>query len=151
MAETAPPIECALLPVEGDTLLLPALAVLEVLGGERLRAAAAGAPDWLLGTLVWRERTIPVVSFFALAGGEPPAPLRRQRVAVLRLPDAGTQTGWVGLRCRGPAQRLSLVPGMLEAQPLEPGQSLRLARARLGALRCAVPDLDALRERIGAL
>jgi hypothetical protein len=49
MTEAPRTIECALLPVDGDTLLLPATALLEVVGGERLRRPSSEAPAWLLG------------------------------------------------------------------------------------------------------
>jgi hypothetical protein len=93
---------------------------------------------------------VPVLSFAELAGGDLPAPARRLRVAILRVPDGAAPGGRIGLRCRGYPQWLPLAPRVIGAEPLAPDQRLRLARARVGALRCAVPDLDGLLAQLRA-
>ena len=144
MTETSAGIEALLLTVDGELLLLPSAAWIEAVGAAHLTPPPAAAPVASLGTLDYRGSVLPVFSFADLAGGEARTVVGRMQIAILRVPDAERSAGLIGLRCFGAPHRLVLRAGMLQPQALVPGQRLRLARARLGALSCAIPDLEEL-------
>ncbi len=75
-------IRCLLLPLAGCRLLLPSVAVAEVLPAARVEPVAE-APQWLVGMVEWRFVSIPLLSFEVVSGHPPPQPGTCYRVAVL--------------------------------------------------------------------
>lgn len=75
-------------PLEGTNLLLPNVAVAEVINYQPVDVVE-NAPDWLLGGLRWRDQMLPVVSMERLCGIEPQQSGRGARISVLNsvLPD----------------------------------------------------------------
>ena len=61
MANTPEQIASLLIPMIGKPLLVPNVAVAEIVGWEQPEKAE-GSPDWLLGEVEWRGVTLPVVS-----------------------------------------------------------------------------------------
>jgi len=84
MSQSQANVRSLLLPVEEATLLLPSTVVAEIIPYSEPVAPDAGAPEWLLGTLLWRELRIPLVSVDAMLIGEPAPVGRRARIAVLK-------------------------------------------------------------------
>ena len=54
-------------PLREMNLLLPNVAVAEI-GSYRAPEARADMPEWFLGMVKWREKTIPVISLEAVCG-----------------------------------------------------------------------------------
>lgn len=79
--EAAAAIRSLLVPLDGQYMLVPNSAVAEILTYRETRPVP-GAPDWFVGMLSWRNQTIPVISFEAIAGGATPAVNPRTRIAV---------------------------------------------------------------------
>ncbi len=59
-----------LLPLSDRTLLLPNVAVAELIA-YRNPQVAAGVPQWYLGQVAWRDLRLPLLSFEAASSGEP--------------------------------------------------------------------------------
>lgn len=97
MAQNA--VRSLFVPMQQLTLLLPGTVVAEVVS-YREPEPAAGAPEWLLGTVYWREQTIPLVSLDAFMSGEPPAAGQRARIAVLKAISGRPEMPYFGLVTR---------------------------------------------------
>jgi len=65
--EVGDDVNCVVLPIGQIGLLVPSVCVAEVLPWRRIRELA-DSPDWLLGSLMWRGDSIPVVRFEVLNG-----------------------------------------------------------------------------------
>lgn len=76
------PVHALEIPNHALSLLMPSACMAEVVPYADL-AAVPQAPSWLFGVLGWRMRPVPVISYEALAGGDPVAPGPRSRVVVL--------------------------------------------------------------------
>lgn len=141
LRETPASLACLQLPLQGSTLLLPCVALAELIALPSLETLP-GMPPWLLGQIRWRERTLPLLSFEALGGGTPVAP---RRVAVLN-----TQGEVPGLACYALAlqgiPRACRVDAGLETHGA-PG-ALELAAVELGGERLGIPDLPALEQAL---
>ena len=70
------------LPLDNTNLLLPNVAVAEVLN-YRVPDTIEGGPDWLLGTLYWRDQALPVISIERLCGYSLPPNAQGSRIAVI--------------------------------------------------------------------
>ena len=70
MSDSASATEVAtlLIPVDGKTLLVPNVTVAEVMSYSKPQEVKKKSPEWFLGTLNWRNQSIPVLSFEGLNG-----------------------------------------------------------------------------------
>lgn len=85
MAENIATVRSLFVPVEHSVLLLPGTVVAEVVPfTEPAPPQESGAPEWYLGSVLWREQRIPLVSVDTLMTGEYTAPGSRARIAVLK-------------------------------------------------------------------
>ncbi|HNO60057.1 MAG TPA: chemotaxis protein CheW, partial [Plasticicumulans sp.] len=83
-------LRCLLIGFAGGRLLLPGSMVVEVLPhATPLRVAEV--PRWVLGSLLWRARTVPLLAIEPLVTGQPAAPGPRSRIVVLTTPSERVQ------------------------------------------------------------
>lgn len=77
------------LPLEGINLMLPNVAVAEVINYQPLDMVENG-PHWLLGVVRWRERELPVIALEGICGFGLPRQEESPRLSVLNsvLPDS---------------------------------------------------------------
>lgn len=70
-----------LIPIHGTLLLVPNVSVAEIVPMGRTETIE-GAPDWLLGNYLWRDLSVPLVSFEMINGGARPSTGHRSRIVV---------------------------------------------------------------------
>ncbi len=138
-----------LVPLDGDALLLPNAAVIEVRGIEGLRMRTE-PPGWLLGTVDWREHELPVLSLEGLFGRALPTRSRRSRLLVINSVGAGVNNGLLALLCQGyphltALNRSALQPLALQAN--DPDEFV-LARVRVANTQAIIPDLAAVEAKV---
>ncbi|MDQ2693937.1 MAG: chemotaxis protein CheW [Pseudomonadota bacterium] len=140
-----------LLPYRGGQALLPNSAIVEILPFATPLPVEGAAP-WVLGTLLWRARTIPLVCLERLMGQEPGAPGSRARIVVLnalgsnpRLPNYGFLTADAPRPLN--LERSAIVPDASHAPPV-PGV---LSRVRVNDQPAVIPDLDDIEGDLGRL
>lgn len=139
-------IYVVLMALEGDTLLLPNVAVAEVASRERVKAED-GAPAWFAGYLDWNNRRVPVVSFEMLNGAAPPSSRsRRERVAIINSLGAHLPSGVFGIITQGYPHLVTLNSTAVNPVALrETDRSdLVLSRVRISSQEALIPDLDAI-------
>jgi chemosensory pili system protein ChpC len=138
-----------LVPLEGDALLLPNAAVIEVRGIEGLRMRTE-PPGWLLGAVDWREHELPVLSLEGLLGRPLPARSRRSRLLVINSVATSVNNGLLALVCQGyphltALNRSALQPLALQAS--DPDEFV-LARVRVANTQAIIPDLEAIEAKV---
>lgn len=82
-------VRSLLLPLENTNLLVPNVAIAEVLNYQPLDLVEGG-PDWLLGRLRWRDQDLPVISIERLCGYSLPRGERGSRISILNSVNAET-------------------------------------------------------------
>jgi chemosensory pili system protein ChpC len=157
-------LDSLLIPLVGYSLLLPNVAVAEVVGIKEVDCEAiqpgSSVPNWLLGHLLWRGVRIPLVSW-PLANGEATddswSPTSRLAIINRTSPDAAWP--FYAIMTRGLPRLLRVEPEMLlpvKDIPLTAALSprwvqLQQERASRTVELCAVPNLAKLEQLLAAL
>lgn len=141
MAEQLPDhVYGVIVELEGDNLILPNSAVVEVLGQDALTAQSAG-PDWLLGEVVYELDKLPVISLEAFWGEAVPEMVKRSRVVVLKAPDHDDR---IAILVRSYPLIVTLNEVAVQVnEDAEPRDKV-LASVRVANRLALIPDLDAL-------
>ena len=99
MNNTAEAIRSLVIPVGGTQLVLPNAAVAEVIP-YMPADDVDNAPAWLLGTINWRDQTIPLLSFEVMAGFDRLVADTRSRIAVLNATSGHAKLRFFGIVTR---------------------------------------------------
>lgn len=139
-------VRTLIIPLAGRNLLLPNVAVAEVIPYLRPRTVE-GAPDWLLGAINWRGLTIPLISFDRLHGQAHADVMAQARIAVFNSVRADNTLGFYAVVAAGipqlkrvNADALQDVPGVMAAG--------LLAQVQVGDIQAVIPDLAALESAV---
>jgi chemosensory pili system protein ChpC len=138
-----------IIPLDGDALLLPNSAVIEVrsLEGMHMRTEP---PGWFLGRMSWREYDLPVVTLEGMMGRALPLRSRRSRLLVINSLGSSLNAGLLALVCQGYPHLTGLNRSALQAMPLEARDpdDLVLSRVRVANTLAIIPDLDAIEAKL---
>lgn len=138
-------IYAVLMALDGDTLLLPNSAVVEVISREAVRPAE-DVPPWMLGNYEINGRRVPVVSFEALNGGQRPQDARRSRVVILHSFGKHLEAHALGVLTQGYPHLVTLNRNAVRAAELRSTDrdDLVLSRVRIASQDAAIPDLETI-------
>jgi chemosensory pili system protein ChpC len=89
-----------LVPLSEDRLIVPRACVAEVVRFTKPNREE-GAHRWMLGSVNWNGRELPVVSFEGLLGKEVPAATGRTRIVVFYASTGQLKTGFFGVLTQG--------------------------------------------------
>lgn len=145
--EASSNLRCLLIAVQGGQVILPNSLVAEVLPfATPLRIEAA--PQWVVGAMLWRNLTTPLISLGQLIFRVAPDTDLNSRIIILNTLGSDSQLphfGLLGTSAPRPVNlqrsEISLDPDVAETDPREPGI---LSRARYQDQPVLVPDLDAI-------
>ena len=100
MTEADEELYSLLVPLADERLIVPRACVAEVV---RYTAPeqTEGSQNWMLGTVNWNGRALPVVAFEGAIGKDIPAPTGRTRVVVFYSASGKLKTGYFGLITQG--------------------------------------------------
>ncbi len=138
-------IYAVLIPIQGDTLLLPNTTVAEVLSADGLEAIGSGSR---VPTRDWNGKRLRVVSFEILNGGAAPTDSSRARIVVLH-PLAGVPTDTAcGILTQGYPHLLTLNRTALVKAPLRDTDTreIVLSRVKIANTEALIPNLQAIQE-----
>lgn len=138
-----------LVPLSDDRLILPRACVAEVV---RYSAPAQkpGSQNWMLGTINWNGRELPVIAFEGTIGKEVPAATGRTRVVVFYSSTGKIRTGYFGILTQGFPQLVRVNREVLKLDSTEgwPEDAPVLCRVKMINEYPLVPDLEALEGMI---
>jgi len=134
-----------LVPLWEDRLIVPRACVAEVV---RFSAPEQqeGAHDWMMGSITWNGRPLPVVSFEGTLGKNVPVATGRTRVVVFYASTGQLKTGYFGVLTQGFPQlvRVNRDVMKLEAKDGWPEDAPVLCRVRMINEFPMIPDLEKL-------
>ncbi|MBC3422487.1 MULTISPECIES: chemotaxis protein CheW [unclassified Pseudomonas] len=131
-----------LLPLGDRTLVLPNVAVAELIG-ERAFVCERHQPAWHMGWIDWRQQRLPLIGFEAACGGETPCGERARIVVLNALGDTGLR--YLAVLLQG-IPRSCKLDSQLNYVDVPLG-AMELAAVQVGDQVARVPDLAAL-ERL---
>ncbi|MBS1220472.1 MAG: cheW-like domain protein [Proteobacteria bacterium] len=145
--EASSNLRCLLIAVQGGQVILPNSLVAEVIPfATPLRIEAA--PQWVVGAMLWRNLTTPLISLGQLIFRVAPDTDLNSRIIILNTLGSDSQLphfGLLGTSAPRPVNlqrsEISLDPDVAETDPREPGI---LSRARYQDQPVLIPDLDAI-------
>jgi chemosensory pili system protein ChpC len=134
-----------LVPLWEDRLIVPRACVAEVV---RFSAPEQqeGAHDWMMGSITWNGRPLPVVSFEGTLGKSVPVATGRTRVVVFYASTGQLKTGYFGVLTQGFPQlvRVNRDVMKLDAKDGWPEEAPVLCRVRMINEFPMIPDLEKL-------
>jgi chemosensory pili system protein ChpC len=131
-----------LIPLSDRHLLLPNVAVAELIDYQDSIADPA-APQWYLGPINWRNRSLPLLSFEAACGSRARVG-GRARIVVLNALGGRPDLKFIGLLTQG-IPRSCKLDNQLSYVDV-PLSELELAAVQVGETVAKVPDLVALEQ-----
>jgi chemosensory pili system protein ChpC len=145
MSAAAEELYSLLVPLAEDRLIVPRACVAEVVRFSKAERQE-GAHDWMLGTINWNGRQLPVVSFEGAIGKEVPVATGRTRVVVFYASTGQLKTGYFGVLTQGFPQlvRVNRDVLKLEAKDGWPEDAPVLCRVRMINEFPMIPDLEKL-------
>lgn len=141
-------VRCLLIPIYGKSLLVPNVAVAEVIPGQT-PTPVGKAPGWLLGAIGWRGMTVPVISYEASRGDPMMPPDANSQLAIINTLNGSKAVPFYALVTQGiPRLRTVDQESLRESkQDLNVRQG-ELCHATLDGTTVVVPDLDVLENLI---
>ena len=145
MSAEADELYSLLVPLAEDRLIVPRACVVEVVRFSK-PDHEAGAHDWMLGTLNWNGRELPVVSFEGALGKEVPAITGRTRVVVFYANTGQLKTGFFGVLTQGFPQLVRVNKDVLKLHTADgwPDGAPVICRVKMINEFPLIPDLDKL-------
>ncbi len=140
-------VRSQLLPVKDSQLILPNVAVAEVTGYTQPEVVD-GKPEWYLGQLSWRSRTIPVVSFEVLNGQPMPDYQRRSRIAVLNAVHGHKGLEFYALVIQGIPHLVSADEGSISQSAAKAGAPAVRAHVEINGMPAIIPNLEAIEKQL---
>ena len=139
-----------LVPLSTTRLILPRACVAEVVSFTPASTAVNEAAPWLVGTMPWNGRDIPVISFEGACGLEFTPPSGRVRVVVVRCLGAELDAGHFALLTQGFPQLVRVNAAVLEPDPSAGWSETSpvICQLRMINQRPVIPDLERLEHRI---
>ncbi len=135
-----------LLPLSDRTLLLPNVAVAELIA-YRNPQVAAGLPQWYLGQVAWRDLRLPLLSFETASSGErQPVLGSSARVVVINALGGRPHVKFLALLVQGIPRSVRLDANL--AATAAPLAALELAAVDIGGETARIPDLAGLEEKL---
>ena len=134
-----------LVPLTEDRLIVPRACVAEVVRFSHPEHEE-GARKWLLGTVNWNGRQLPVVSFEGLLGKEVPVATGRTRIVVFYAGSGQLKTGFFGVLTQGFPQLVRVNRDVLSLHTKEgwPEEAPVLCRVKMINEFPLIPDLEQL-------
>lgn len=140
-----------LVPLADERLIVPRACVAEVVRYST-PTRKEGSKNWLLGTIAWNGRDLPVVAYEGAIGGEVPAPTGRTRVVVFYSTTGSVRPGFFGLLTQGFPQLVRVNEEVLKFNSTDgwPQGAPVLCRVKMINEFPLIPNLEALEEMLAA-
>ena len=140
-----------LVPLMDERLIVPRACVAEVVRYTP-PVQKDGSQNWMLGTISWNGRELPVVAFEGVIGKDIPAPTGRTRVVVFNGSTGVIRSGYFGVLTQGFPQlvrvneevlKLDSTDGWADGAPI-------LCKVKMINEFPLIPNLEALEKMIAA-
>lgn len=145
MSSEAEELYSLLIPLTEDRLIVPRACVAEVVRFSSPEKEA-GAHDWMLGSVTWNGRPLPVISFEGALGKDVPAITGRTRIVVFYASTGQLKTGYFGVLTQGFPQLVRVNKDVLQLHTTDgwPQDAPVLCRVKMINEFPLIPNLEKL-------
>ena len=140
-----------LIPLVEERLIVPRACVAEVVRYTP-PAHRDGQQNWMLGTVTWNGRELPIVAFEGTIGRDIPAPTGRTRVVVFHGSTGRVRSGFFGVLTQGFPQLVRVNEEVLKLDSTEgwPEEAPVLCRVKMINEFPLIPNLERLETMVAA-
>lgn len=144
-------VRSLLIPISGTMLVLPNTAVAEV-ADYQAPHRVNDAPNWLLGIMSWRGRSIPLLAFEHFVGLSAGAGGVHARAVICNTLNGNAHMPFVAVLAQGIPRLLELKADTVEPLDRREGDSMAVAaRVQFAGQDGVIPDLDVLERLLSQL
>ena len=143
-----------LIPLRESRILVPRMCVAEVIAfADTEKREDDAAPDWLLGSVDWNGRRVPVITLDdGEAEADPPTARKgsRSRIVIFHAIGGKLKSGYYGILTQGFPQLVRVNRDVLtidEGEPIPEGQPM-LCRVQMIHEFPLIPDLETIEQRL---
>ena len=149
MSDETQELYSLLVPLSEDRLIVPRACVVEVVRFSK-PDTEAGAHDWMLGTVNWNGRELPVASFEGALGKEVPVATGRTRIVVFYAITGHLKSGYFGVLTQGFPQLVRVNKDVLQLSETKgwPESAPVLCRVKMINEFPLIPDLERLENML---
>jgi len=145
VSSETPELYSLLVPLAEERLIVPRACVVEVVRFTKPEHEE-GAHSWMLGTVNWNGRQLPVISFEGVLGKDIPATTGRTRIVVFYASGGVFKTGYFGVLTQGFPQLVRVNKDVLKLDATEgwPESAPVLCRVKMINEFPLIPNLEQL-------
>jgi len=132
------------IPINGFSLLVPTAGTAEVINVGSLTTIPF-SPDWELGAIGWRAQAIPIISFEALIGAAPSAPVPGSKIVVFYPMKDRREWNFFGILSASEPRPHTVDQEAIPAEANDlPDTPYVAAGLKVGGRLMLIPDMDAI-------
>lgn len=140
-------IASLLIPLQGCQLLLPNVSVAEIVPIAQV-SSGEGAPAWYLGSCMWREQRVPLISYEILNGDAKPAMHSRARLAVLNSTGISEELPFLALVTQGLPRLARVNEEEIAAHDVEELKPFEAMQVSWAGEEAVIPDIARMEQAI---
>jgi chemosensory pili system protein ChpC len=141
MSETE--IRSVVVPLTGVQILIPNATVAEVVGYAS-PDPIPDAPEWLLGSFLWRGWQVPLISFAALTEQTESESVEGARMCITKTLIDNERMPYIAVLAQGFPRLTTITQDNLTEVPSESNPIAVAGKAIIGDMEVVIPDLDRL-------
>lgn len=145
--DTPNQVDCLLVPLKDKNLILPNVAVAEIVPFSHLLTTNSSV-DWILGRIDWRGVPIPVMCYEMLCRQGAPAPNPNARFAVINGVGDNTQMPFYAMLVQGIPKLLHVQEDDIQAVEAMNMGSFDQTAVTIEREPAIIPDLDRVEEEL---
>ena len=135
-----------LIPMSGKQLVLPNVTVAEIIPFVE-PVTEDDKPDWYLGTFIWRNIHVPLVSFEGL-NDEPLSQSANRRIAVLNGVVDSERLPFCAIVTDGVPRLMRVTPDEVSADEGTSAGPCEISKALVSGEPATIPDVDFIQEQV---
>ncbi len=136
-----------LIPLHEKQLVLPNVSVAEIIPFMDPKEIE-NSPDWFLGHIMWRDVSVPLISFELINGDAAGSSSRTRRIAVLNGLLEGEEMPFCGIVIDGVPRLMRIIPSEIaleESTSLGPSE---LSNVLVSGEKASIPDIDYFQKKL---
>ncbi|GAA4361165.1 chemotaxis protein CheW [Kangiella marina] len=152
MTEKAKDVYSFLVPMLEDSLLLPNTVIAEIVPfmNVSLDDDIETSKNWRVGSVVWRNQTIPVIALERLQGTQDLGDVKRSRIAICYTLNGNEEIPFVALMVRGIPRLIPIDDDNAEfiSDEIQGAEDGVKAWVNVNGKKALIPDLDFIESRL---
>ncbi|RDX37803.1 chemotaxis protein CheW [Kangiella sp. HD9-110m-PIT-SAG07] len=152
MTETVKDVYSFLVPMLEDSLLLPNTVIAEIVPfmNVSMKDDIENNKDWEVGTVIWRNQTIPVIALERLQGKQELGDIKRSRIAICYTLNGNEEVPFVALMVRGIPRLIPVDDDNAEfaSEEIQGTDDGVKAWVNVNGKKALIPDLDFIESKL---